>query len=160
MMRKKMVTALSLIYIINGFWDIGIFLYPLSISPKSIQLDLAPLISGVLALYVGFYLLKFDEFGRKLAIFLLCARVAINSYFILWFLPHRGGVVRSGLYFLEKEIYRIANPYASEVFLIVWILLALLAIFFLSQRETKKIFMPVTNNGSDTIVESPNREAS
>ena len=154
MTRKKLTTALSIIYIINGLWGIGVFLYPLASTPKSIELDLAPLMSGVLALYVGFYLFKFDEFGRKLVIFLLYLRVAINSAFMVWAFSRQKEVVESGLYFLEEQIYRLDNRYAFQIFLFVWIMIALLVIVFLSQSETKKIFLSEKSSQSNEMVES------
>ena len=154
MTRKRMITVLSVIYIINGLWGIGVFLYPLSLSPRFIELDLAPLVGGVLALYVGFYLFKFDEFGRKLAIFLLYVRVAINSAFMVWAFSRQKEVVESGLYFLEEQIYRLDNRYAFQIFLFVWIMIALLLIVFLSQSETKKIFLPEKSSHSNEMVES------
>ena len=155
MTRKKLITALSFIYIFSGLWHILIFLHLASVSAGFINLDLTRLIGGALALYVGFHLLRFDEFGRKLAIFLLGVRVAINSYFLVWFLSNREGVISTGIYFLKEEIYRIANPYASEVFLVMWILVSLLTIVFLLQGETKKIFGSAKINDPDAIVESP-----
>jgi hypothetical protein len=160
MTRKTLINALSIIYIFTGLWHILIFLHLSTVLTGFINFDLTRLVGGVLALYVGFHLLRFDEFGRKLAVFLLCVRVAINSYFLVWFLTHREGVVSTGIYFLKQEIYRIANPYASEVFLVAWILVALLTIVFLSQGATKKIFTAAKTNDSEVMVESPQKEAS
>jgi hypothetical protein len=160
MTRKTLVTALSIIYLLNGFWHIGVFLSSLIGSSKSIELDLTRLMGGVLALYVGWYLFKLEEFGRKLAIFLLWVRVGINLYFMVWLLLHQESAVSSGLYFLDKEIYRIANPDASEIFLVVWMLIALLTIVFLSQGETRRLFATSTTNDPKTLVESSHKEAS
>jgi hypothetical protein len=154
MTRKRMVAALSIIYIINGLWDIGIFLYLSSAPSRSTNLDITPLIDSALAIYVGFQLLQLREFGRKFAIVLLYIRMAINLYFILWFPFHRESFISSSLYFLDKEIYHIANPYASEVFLFVWVLIASLTIAFLSQGEIKKLFTAIMPNDSDAIVKS------
>ncbi|HEY9526761.1 MAG TPA: hypothetical protein VIR02_06750 [Anaerolineales bacterium] len=154
MTRKKLVTALSIIYIMSGLWDIGIFLYPLAKSSSSIELDLAPLIGGVLALYVASYLWKLDEFGRKLAVFLLYVRVAINSAFMVWAFSAQKGVGRSWLFFLDQRVYSIENRYALQIFLFVGIIVALSVILFLSQSETKKIFGSRKADNSDAIVES------
>jgi hypothetical protein len=118
-------------------------------------LDVIRLIGGVLALYIGFQLFQLHELGRRIAILMLSVRMAINIYFVSWLLARPESAVSSGLYFLDKEIYRVANPNASEVFLLVWAFLALIVIIFLSQRETKMIFIPETSNDSDLIVESP-----
>ncbi len=155
MTRKKLVTALSIFYIINGLWNIGVFLYQSSGSSKSVYLDLSPLISGVLALYVGFQLLQLHESGRKFAIGLSYVRIAINLYFMIWFFFHLEGVVSTGLYFLHREIYRIDNPYVSEVYLFASILVTLLIVVFLSQGKTKNLFRSVTFNDSNATVESP-----
>ena len=154
MTRKTLVTALSIIYFMNGLWHIGVFVSSLVGSSKSIELDLTRLIGGVLALYVGWYLFKLEEFGRKLAVFLLWVRVGINTYLIIWLLSHQESAVSSGLYFLDKEIYRIANPDASEIFLVVWMLIALLTIVFLSQGETRKMFVMAKTNDPKAMVES------
>ena len=154
MTRRKLISALSALYIIGGLWDVIIFLYLASVTAGFIKLDLMRLIGAILALYIGFLLLKLNEVGRKFAVVFLYVRVAINLYFIVWSLSHKEGVVSSGLYFLDKEIAQIANPYASEIFLALWIAVALLIVVFLSQRETKNIFMPITPNDSGVIVES------
>ncbi|MFT3890780.1 MAG: hypothetical protein QM730_04030 [Anaerolineales bacterium] len=154
MIRRKLIGALSILYIIGGLWDIILFLHLASVTPGFINLDLTWLIGGTLALYIGFQLLKLAEFGRKFAIGLLYVRVAINLYFIVWLMSRQQEIVSSSWYFLDKEIARIANPYASEIFLTIWIVFALLTIVFLSQQETRRIFMPITPNDADAMVKS------
>jgi hypothetical protein len=41
-----------------------------------------------------------------------------------------------------EMVYRIEIPYAFQGFLLVWTIIALLTIIFLSQKETKAIFVP------------------
>jgi hypothetical protein len=154
MTRKRLVSILSIIYIVTGVWDLGIFLSRLVSSSRSIELDLAPLIVGTLALYIGFYLFRFDEFGRKLAIFLLYIRVAINAAFMVWAASQQEEVVGSSLYFLQEQIYHIENPVAFQVFLAVWIMIAILVIVFLSHKGTKELFSPKPLSNSGNIIGS------
>jgi|WetSurMetagenome_2_1015567.scaffolds.fasta_scaffold1085362_1 hypothetical protein len=148
MTRSKLVTTLSILYLLGGVWDLFIFLYQSSSSSRPVYLDITRLVGGILALYIGFQLLQMHEIGRKFAIGLSCFNIAISLYFMIWFLSHREGVVRTGFYFLKKEIYHIDNPYASEAYLFAVILVALLVIVFLSQGKTKKLFGPKTSNDS------------
>ena len=154
MTRRKLIIALSILYVLDGLWDLGIFLYQSSSPSRPVYLDVTPLISGILALYVGFQLSQLHEIGRIVAIGLLYIRVAINLCFMVWFLIHREGVVSTGLYFLKRELYRINNPYVSEVYLLAGVLVALLLIAFLSQRETKRLFLPEISDDSGKLVES------
>ena len=153
MARKRLVTALSILYIMSGLWSIVIFLDRASVSAGAINLDLTRLIGGTLALYVGFHLFRFEELGRKLAILLSSVRVAINMGFIAWsFLQE--DALGSALYFLEKQIYHLDQPYAFQIFLFVGVLLAVVTIVFLSQSETKKIFMFERAGDGDVSLES------
>ncbi|PKO13443.1 MAG: hypothetical protein CVU39_18735 [Chloroflexi bacterium HGW-Chloroflexi-10] len=151
MTRKKLINALSIIFIISGLWDIVLFFYSAVISAGHLEIN--RLIWGALAPYIGFHLFKLDEFARKSVVVLLFVRVSVNLYLLVRLLFRKEGVVSSGLYFLDKEIHRFANPYAPKVFLAASIIVVLLTIGFLSQRETKKIFVPATSSESNGVVE-------
>ncbi|PKO14415.1 MAG: hypothetical protein CVU39_14265 [Chloroflexi bacterium HGW-Chloroflexi-10] len=96
---------------------------------------------------------KLDEFARKSVVVLLFVCVSVNLYLLVRLLFRKDGAVSSGLYFLDKEIHRFANPYDPKIFLAASIIVALLTIAFLSQRETKKLFMPATSSESNGAVE-------
>ena len=154
MTRKKLVNAFSIIYILNGLWDLGIFVYLAWGWSGSTDLNTTQLINGALALYAGFHLSKLHEFGRKFAIFLASVRVTINAILIFWSLFHIKNFSQSGLYFLDERIYIVDSPYAALAFLLTSTIIALLTIVFLSQGETKKIFASEKRNDPDVIVES------
>ncbi len=94
---------------------------------------------------------RLNEFGRKLVVILLSIRVVINVLFIL-------ELTKDGAWLgienrLGEIIYSIESPYAYQGFLLVWIVIALLTIIFLSQSETREIFMPeVTKDVEPDII--------
>ena len=71
---------------------------------------------------------------------LLSIRVIINLLLVLQVLQAdaRLGVENR----FGELIYQIESPYAFQGFLLVWSVIALLMIVFLSQKETKEIFVP------------------
>jgi hypothetical protein len=145
MTRKKLVTTLSIIYIINGLWDIGIFLYQASL-PSGPIIEITSFVGTVLAFYLGFQLLQRREFGRKIAIFLLYVDMAI--YAVLFFVSlydiqtTKGKFIVAGLSFRDKLIYPIGNPYVVPGSWLVLTLITLLIIVFLSQAKTRQLFTP------------------
>ncbi len=146
-MRKNLVTAFSIIYMVLGLLTFVNSLFPYSSSPgfivirfEFVAINLFSLISGVMAFYAGMTMLRLYEFGRKFVIMLLSIRMAANALAIVQFFLYRQDGAWLGLSYLGEQIYRIENRYAYPVLLVVGIIVALLSITFLSQRETKKIF--------------------
>src|SRR5258706_16085958 len=140
MTRKISVVTISLIYMFIGLLNVYYSLIPVLSSSGTFVIRLFPLVVGALAFHAGLTMFRLNEFGRKLVIFWLFIRVIINILSILLFLKDGTGF-RVENYFGET-IYRIENPYALPGFLLAWMLIALLTIIFLSQKETKAIFAP------------------
>ena len=151
MTRKISVVTISLIYMFIGLLNVYYSLIPVLSSSGTFVIRLFPLVGGALAFHAGLTMFRLNEFGRKLVIFWLFIRVIINILSILLFLKDGTGF-RVENYFGET-IYRIENPYALPGFLLAWMLIALLTIIFLSQKETKAIFAPeATKNVEPDII--------
>jgi len=140
MIRKILVAVISLVYMIFGFLNFYNSLTSALFSSGLFTIKIFPLISGILAFYAGLSMFRLNEFGRKLVVILLTARVFINIMSILQFplgdtwlgIENRFGEI----------IHKFESPYAFQIFLLAWITVALLIIIFLSQKETKDIFAP------------------
>ena len=137
MTRKTLVAATALIYMITGLLS-----FCNSWTPSSSELlvfNFYLFVGGVLALYAGFAMFRLNEFGRKLVVIMLSIRVIVNVLLVLRVLQAGVG---SGIENRFGEIiYQIRSPYAFQGFLLIWIIIALLMIIFLSQKETKAIFV-------------------
>jgi hypothetical protein len=146
MTRKTLVNAISIIYMVLGLLNFSTALFPTFSSSGLFVIKLFPLVGGALALYAGLAMLRLSDFGRQFVIILLSIRVLTN----VWALFYLKGGAWLGLNYLGEQIYRIENRYAYPVFLLVWMVVALLTITFLSQRETKTIFTQETADGVDS----------
>jgi len=149
MTRKLLVAAIALIYLVWGFLS---FCNSWTPSPSELfVINLFPFVGGLLAVFAGFAMFRLNELGRKLIVILLSIRVILNGLLVLRVLqdgPALGVQNRFG-----EIIYRIESPYAFQGFLLVWIIIALLTIMFLSQTETKAIFVPeVTRDKEPDII--------
>lgn len=149
MTRKTLVAVIALVYMVTGLLR---FCNSWAPTPSELYVfNFYALIGGVLALYAGFAMLRLNELGRKLVVILLSIRVIMNLLLIL-------RVIQVGTELgvenrFREIVYRIENPYAFPVFLVVWIIIAVLAILFLSQKETKAIFVPeVTRDEEADII--------
>ena len=134
MTRKMIIAVIALIYMVLGLLN----LYNALISGL-FGVQLFPLVGSALAFYAGLSMLRLNEFGRKLVVLLLSMRVGINVLFVFR-LPKEGawlGVANR----LGEVVYRVESPNAFLGFLLIWIAVALLTIVFLSQRETKQVFV-------------------
>jgi hypothetical protein len=142
MTRKILVAAIALIYMV-----LGLLSFCNSWTPSSSELfviSLFPFVGGVLAIYAGLAMFRVSEFGRKLVVILLSLRVVINILLLLGWLKEGAGLAIKNS--IGEIIYRIESPYAYQGFVLVWIIVGLLTILFLSQRETKAIFVSETIN--------------
>jgi hypothetical protein len=143
MTRRTLVAAIALIYMILGLVNFCYSWSPRSSSPELFVFSLFPLVGGALAIYAGLAMFRLSEFGRKLVVILLSIRVGINVWTMWRSIPYLENGARFGIMNdLGEIVYRAESPYAYQGFLLVWLILALLVIIFLSQRETKEIFVP------------------
>ena len=83
---------------------------------------------------------RLSEIGRKLVVILLSIRVIMNILLIVR-VPQNGSALGVMNRFGEI-VYRIESPYILQGYLLVWIILAVLIIVFLSQPATRAIFAP------------------
>ncbi len=128
----------------QGLWDIGVFLLPIFTFPKPISLNLLIIIVGIVEFRAGINLFKLNEFGRKFVIFLLYLRIAYNSFFIVWAFFQKDFSFVVG--YFNKPFFVSNSVYTWAVTLIVWLLIALCTIIFLSRRKTKVIFSSETTD--------------
>lgn len=159
-MRKILIILISTVYIVMGIWYLFDFVYTTLFLFED-GIDLGPLIPGAIGLNAGWSMFRYQDFGRKHVIFLLYLRIIINFSMTLgyFFAVDSQGV--STFYFLEKTIYETDNLYIFPVIMCVWILIASIAILFLSQNETKKLFLlevfeETTNKLGNAIIETKN----
>ena len=144
MTRKTSVALIALIYMIIGFLNFFYSLFPTLSSSGLFVIKIFSLVGGALAFYAGLIMLRFNEFGRKLVIFLLSARIIMNA--VAFFqLPKEGAGLGIENNFGEM-IYRVQNPYAYQGLLLILTVVAVLTITFLSHKETKEIFVPMENS--------------
>jgi hypothetical protein len=138
MTRKILVSVIALIYMILGFmtfcnsWGIS--------SSGALILRWLALVGGALATYAGFAMFRLNEFGRKLVVLLLSIRVVINILLILRVLQNGPGLGIDDRF--GEIVYRIDSPFVFQGFLLLWSLIAVLMIIFLSQNKTRAIFAP------------------
>ncbi len=139
MARKTIIAVIALVYMVLGLLNLYNSLVLVFFSSGLFVIHLFPLVGSTLAFYAGLSVFRLKEFGRKLIVILSSVRVVINILFVFR-LPKEGawlGVANR----LGEIVYRVENPYAYLGFLLVWIAAALLTIAFLSQRETKQLFV-------------------
>ncbi|MBL8100885.1 MAG: hypothetical protein JNK81_17005 [Anaerolineales bacterium] len=136
-MRKILVNLISVAYMGNGLWDIGMFFYPIFLS-SSPTIDPLLIIFGVWGFTAGYNMFRLLDFGRKQIIFFSYLRIIINFGFIVWFSFFVESEVVFNIYLFNEQIYKSVNPYTH---LVGWAIIALLNIMFLSQQKTKELFV-------------------
>jgi hypothetical protein len=98
-----------------------------------------------------------NNFGRILVLGLLSIRVLINALEILWLLLFPQFSFAIGIRpFYGEPFFETENPYLVAIILFLWLVIALLTLIFLTQKETKNIFMSevMQKAGSTTVTES------
>jgi hypothetical protein len=139
MTRKLLVKIIATFYLAQGLWDIGAFFLPMVTSPSLLSLNLFTVVVGALELWAGIYLLQLSEFGRKYTIVLLALRMAYNFFFIVWaFLQSDFSFT---INYFNRQIFESKSIYPFVFTLLAWSLIALFAIIFLGQKQTKAIFI-------------------
>jgi hypothetical protein len=149
MTRKLLVKIIASLYMTQGLWDIGVFLAPIFAFPNPINLNWFIIFVGIVEFRAGINLFKLNEFGRKFVIFLLYLRIAYNSFFTIWAFFQKDFSFVIG--YFNKPFFTSNSVWTWAVTLIIWLLIALGTILFLSQRKTKMIF------SSDTASEESSR---
>lgn len=154
-MRKFFVTLISVVYMANGLWDIGIFFYPMFLS-NSPTIDPQLIIAGIWGFTAGYNMFRLIDFGRKQIIFLSYLRIIINLGFIVWFSFFVKSEVVFNIYLFDEQIYKSANPY---IHLLVWMFIAFVNVMFLSQSETKELFdtekrEKIVDKSEDIVIET------
>ena len=131
MTRKRMVYIISILTIVVGLAQIWSFFSPI-FGPGKIK-ELNPVLCGigVLFLLAGWGLSRLSEFGREVSFWLWFMSLAWSLLTTVFLLPTEGALVTS------------ANL-PTLIFMSLWIIMNLLVVIFLEQKETKKIFIPET----------------
>jgi hypothetical protein len=142
MKRKILVRVIAITFMALGVWSVRAFFLPLFVASLHATLNLGDIIVGIFLFSAGVNLFKFKEFGRKFALFLLYIRVAINSLFVFLSFAYWKDITGLNISFLEQPIYHTENRYIYQAVLFAWTIIVLLTIAFLSQRDTKKMFVP------------------
>lgn len=148
MLRKTLLNIISIFYMILGLVNCFNSLFP-NWPSDPLAIYLFPLLGSALTFYAGLTMLRLSDIGRKLIIALLSLRVAINTLVILWLLFDNKDVWFD-LYYFGEQLYRIENRYTYLGLLLVGVVVALLTIMFLSQKETRKFFDQETIAVSDS----------
>jgi hypothetical protein len=144
MIRKLLVRIIACFYLAQGLWAIGTFFSPIFMSPRGATLELSTILGGALGLWAAIYLFKLDEFGRKFAIILLSLRVAGNLAFVVWSLFQED--LTFALTYFGTMFFKAESVYPLVIYLMAWAGMALAALLFLMQKETKVIFVSETTN--------------
>jgi MFS family permease len=165
-MRKIIVTTISVLYMLIALGSFASSFFPSSFSSGLIVLRFGPFginLAALMMFYAGMLMLRFNEFGRQLFVAALSIGIVMRVVSGLWLcLSYQSGCAGLALNYLGAEIYRYESPFAYPALLLAWVLVHLWAIVFLSQKETRKIFVPETeaafdsggNNSNDNEVES------
>lgn len=145
MTRKTIIYAISTLMLCAGLVQFWRFFSPLFETPRSANLDLAHIISGVFTLSSGWNLLKLRSSGRELASWILFINL-IGGALTLGFILPPNGMFSAQVKLLNNPIFSSINDHLfSIVFLVVFLLLNLSILIFLEQEKTKKLFT------SDTV---------
>ena len=144
MTRKFFIKIIASLYMAQGLWVVGTFFLPIFTSQKPHSLNPVVILAGALGIWASIYLFQLSEFGRKYVIFLLSLRIAYNGFFIVWALFQND--FSFALNFFSKPIFEFKSVYPFVLTLFIWLIIALGTIIFLSQKQTKVIFMSERTN--------------
>jgi len=131
MTRKRMVYIISILTIVVGLAQTWSFFSPIFGPGKNKELNPVLCGIGVLFLLAGWGLSRLSEFGREVSFWLWFMSLAWSLLTTVFLLPTEGALVTS------------ANL-PTLIFMSLWIIMNLLVVIFLEQKETKKIFIPET----------------
>ncbi len=144
MKRKTVIRAIAIIFIFLSIEYLRCFFLPLLGESPDKNLNPTYLVYTFILLATGLGLFNLKAFGRISALVLLPLRVIINFLFLIKVLPLQDELFAFNFYgmsFLQTE-----GKIGFIIYLMVWVLAAVLMITFLMERETKSMF------SSDTVL--------
>src|SRR5690349_8406642 len=142
MTRKTIIRVISALVIVIGVTQILTFLLPIFDSTQPKILDSTRIVMGILFFLAGWNMFRFNEGGRELAFWLLFMALIWNLLVLGLTFP-AGSDFGVSIRFLGKLILDSKdNSISTIIFLSVLLVVNLSIIMFISQRETKKMFMP------------------
>jgi hypothetical protein len=142
MTRKIIIYVISALILAVGVTHIWTFMVPVFDPTQPKIFDVTRIIMGILFLLAGWKLFRFNEGGRELTYWLLYLGLAWHTIILALTLPPDSDFGVS-IDFLGKPILNSKDDYMfAIIFLTVSLAINLLIITFLSQAETKKIFIP------------------
>ncbi len=140
-MARRIIICVIAIFIIGiGVSAIWRSFLPL-LAAKEICSIGESLVGIILYLFTGWSLLRFNEIGRKLAIWMLVMYlIAILIPFVLILPPDSQFSIHPTIF--GKPIFDSKNNYLlSIIFLFILLAINSVALLFLEQKETKKMFV-------------------
>ena len=138
MTRKRLVRIIGIFTIIIGLSQFWSFFSPFFDSSKSKVLNPVLIVIGILFFLSGWGLFRLYEFGLELAFWLWLFNLPGSILTIVFLLPPQKSDFTFLVNFLGQPI---------TIFLCILMIVNLLIVIFLGQRETKNIFSrEVANN--------------
>jgi len=150
MSRKIMIYAISALIIAIAVTQVWSFFLPVFDSTQLKIFDLPQLVMGILFFLAGWNLFRLKEGGRAFTFWLLFVALVWNLLLLGLILPFDSNFGVS-MKFFGKPILNSKDNYTSTIIsLSALFAINLSIVVFLSQRETKKIFLSeaVDNVGS------------
>lgn len=145
MTRKIIIYIISVFVMVLGVNQVAETILPLfdSTQPKNLFVIIVSLISGTFTFFMVWRLIRLNELGRKLVLWLVFVPLTGVALivFILILPPNSHFAIHIRL--LGKLLFDSENNYfLSIIFMFAVLVINLMALFFLGQKETKKIFLP------------------
>jgi hypothetical protein len=145
MKRKIVLRAIAIIFMALGLWYLGLFFWPLIDVTADKNLNPVYLVFTAFLFQSGFDLFRLKESGRKLVLFLLSIRAIVNLSLLAWSLFPQSDNFSFFIIFLGKPFLNSENLSLFVVIILAWVLVVLLMMAFLLQRETREIFVSKAN---------------
>ena len=143
-MTRKIIIYLISIFLmtiaITQIWTVFLPV-PASTQPKIIVIDPIQIFMGILFFLAGWNLFRLNDGGRVLAFWLLFIGLAGNLVVLGLVLPPNSNFAISLKLFGKPFLDSGKNYVSTIIFLSVLLVIDLSILVFLSQKETKKIFM-------------------
>ncbi len=158
MARRAIIYIISAFIMIFGIKNVLETFLPFfdPTQPKELFLFVSGLISSAFIFFIVWSLVRLNELGRKLAFWFVFVPLtgAVLLIFILILPPDSHFAIH--IRFLGKMLFDSENNHLlSIIFMFVLLVINTTALFFLGQKETKKIFL---SEKADDIVSKANFE--
>ncbi len=143
--RKFVVQIIATVFMLLGLLNLGIFLWLLIKSPTNADLNLFFILKSALLYFVGQYLFRLREFGRKLTIVVVAVNIGwLILVFITLFMAQKDDfsfVLKS----FGQPFFSSTNRSVVTVALFVQMSISIVIGIFLMSKRTQEIFNSTTN---------------